>query len=249
MSLDRQAAKAAGYTDAEIDAYEAEQKQKGAPAQEVAGTEPPPPPPPSATQNQTNDVNYGELAATMGMAAAPYVLPTAGAAVAGGAGYGLYKFGKGVLETGRDVSQAMRERTALDAIRESRIANRPGMGGPPTTTPAGPQILGPSGQPMAASAPQPVSGPVAPNPAASQPSIAERVRQIAMQRITPVAQAVAPIARAATGVGAALMPGNMGQNYAAQFPQSGPMRGMEINPNTGRPWTPAELQQYNAQFQ
>jgi hypothetical protein len=45
------------------------------------------------------------------------------------------------------------------------------------------------------------------------------------------------------------MPGNMGQNYAAQFPQSGPMRGMEINPNTGRPWTPAELQQYNAQFQ
>ena len=62
MSLDRQAAKAAGYTDAEIDAYEAEQKQKGASAAQVSGTEPPPPPPPSATQNQTNDVNYGELA-------------------------------------------------------------------------------------------------------------------------------------------------------------------------------------------
>ena len=252
MSLDRQAAKAAGYTDAEIDAYEAEQKQKGAPAQEVAGTEPPPPPPPSATQNQTNDVNYGELAATMGMAAAPYVLPTAGAAVAGGAGYGLYKFGKGVLETGRDISQAMKSQSAVAEknveLQRERMGERVARNAP---RPGPTQILGPSGQPLPASAPapQPVSGPVAPNPAASQPSIAERVRQIAMQRITPVAQAVAPIARAATGVGAALMPGNMGQNYAAQFPQSGPMRGMEINPNTGRPWTPAELQQYNAQFQ
>ena len=219
MSLDRQAAKAAGYTDAEIDAYEAEQKQKGASAAQVSGTEPPPPPPPSATQNQTNDVNYGELAATMGMAAAPYVLPTAGAAVAGGAGYGLYKFGKGVLESARDVSQAMRERTALDAVRESRIANRPGMGGMPTPTPAGPQILGPSGQALPASAPtpQPVSGPVAPNPVASQPSIAERVRQIAMQRITPVAQAVAPMARAASGIGGMLYSPSLNTGEAEQL--------------------------------
>jgi hypothetical protein len=67
-----------------------------------------------------------------------------------------------------------------------------------------------------------------------------------MQRITPVAQAVAPIARAASGVGAALMPGNMGQNYP--FPTSGPMRGQEINPTTGRPWTAQELQQYNSQM-
>jgi hypothetical protein len=232
MSLDRQAAKAAGYTDAEIDAYEAEQKQKGAPAQEMTGTEPPPPPPPSATQNQTSDVNYGELLTTMGAAAAPYVLPAAGVGLGT---YGALKvggWGRDLASSAKDVASAMKERTAVDAAREARMANRPGFGGP------GPQP-----------APQPVSGPVAPSPAAqpvNQPGIAERVRQIALQRVAPVAQAVAPIARAATGVGAALMPGNMGQNYP--FPQAGPMRGQEINPATGRPWTAQELQQYNSQM-
>jgi hypothetical protein len=223
MSLDRQAAKAAGYTDAEIDAYEAEQKQKGAPATQVGGTEPPPPPPPSATQNEASNVNYGELAATMGMAAAPYVLPTAGAAVAGGAGYGLYKFGKGVLESGRDISQAMRERTALDAVRESRIANRPGMGGP-TPTPTGPQLVGPSGQPLPASTPAPVSGPVAPNPTANQPSIAERVRQIAASKVqgmanysNPIASAIAPVARAASGIGGMLYSPGLNTGEAEQL--------------------------------
>jgi hypothetical protein len=77
--------------------------------------------------------------------------------------------------------------------------------------------------------------------------IARRMQEVAASRVAPATQALAPIARAATGVGAALMPGNMGQNYP--FPQSGPMRGQEINPATGRPWTPAELQQYNTQFQ
>jgi hypothetical protein len=234
MSLDRQAAKAAGYTDAEIDAYEAEQKQKGAPAAEVSGTEPPPPPPPSPSdiQNQNTGVDYGELATTMGLAAAPYVLPAVGV---GAAGYGALKvggWGRNLAESAKDISTAMRERTAVEAAREARMANRPGFGGP------GPQP-----------APQPVSGPVAPNPVAqpaSQPNIAERVRQIAMQRVAPVAQAVAPVVRAATGVGAMVMPGNAGQNYP--FPTSGPMRGQEINPATGRPWTPQELQQYNSQM-
>jgi hypothetical protein len=76
--------------------------------------------------------------------------------------------------------------------------------------------------------------------------MARRMQEIAASRVTPIAQAVAPVARAATGIGAALMPGNMGQNYP--FPQSGPLQGQEINPATGRPWTPAELQQYNAQM-
>jgi hypothetical protein len=143
MSLDRQAAKAAGYTDAEIDAYEAEQKQKGATATEMSGTEPPPPPPPSATQNQNTGVDYGELATTMGLAAAPYVLPAVGV---GAAGYGALKvggWGRNLAESARDISTAMRERTAVEAAREARMANRPGFGGP------GPQ-------------PAPAAGPVAP---------------------------------------------------------------------------------------
>jgi hypothetical protein len=76
--------------------------------------------------------------------------------------------------------------------------------------------------------------------------MARRMQEIAASRVVPAAQAIAPVARAVTGVGAALMPGNMGQNYP--FPTSGPMRGQEINPATGRPWTAAELQEYNAQM-
>lgn len=73
---------------------------------------------------------------------------------------------------------------------------------------------------------------------------AEKVKQM-VGEIGPAAQRVAgavrPIAPAAIGAAAALMPGNAGQNYSV--PQSGPMRGMEINPNTGRPWTQQELAQ------
>jgi hypothetical protein len=70
------------------------------------------------------------------------------------------------------------------------------------------------------------------------------IRDTALERVL---RGVAPYARVAGGIAAAAMPGNVGQNYP--FPQSGPMQGQEINPNTGRPWTAAELQQYNAQFQ
>jgi hypothetical protein len=84
--------------------------------------------------------------------------------------------------------------------------------------------------------------------------MANKVRQVAMDRvITPamqaaprVAQAAAPVARAAGGITAAVMPGNVGQNYP--FPMSGPMKGQEINPKTGAPWTPQELTAYRAQY-
>lgn len=76
--------------------------------------------------------------------------------------------------------------------------------------------------------------------------MARKMQEIAASRVAPIAQAVAPVARAATGIGAMVMPGNAGQNYP--FPQSGPLQGQEINPATGRPWTPAELQEYNAQM-
>ena len=74
---------------------------------------------------------------------------------------------------------------------------------------------------------------------APQQSIAQRMQQIAASR-------VAPVVRGAGGIAAAVMPGNMGQNYP--FPQKGPMAGQEINPMTGQPWTPAELQQYNSAY-
>jgi hypothetical protein len=74
-------------------------------------------------------------------------------------------------------------------------------------------------------------------------AIEKFVRDTALQRVL---RAAAPMARAAGGAAAAFTPGNVGQNYP--FPTSGPMRGQEINPATGRPWTAAELQEYNAQM-
>ena len=75
--------------------------------------------------------------------------------------------------------------------------------------------------------------------------IAKKMREIAASKVTGPAP-YAPYVRGATAVGAFAMPGNTGQEYP--FPQKGPMRGMEINPATGQPWTPAELQQYNQAY-
>lgn len=80
--------------------------------------------------------------------------------------------------------------------------------------------------------------------------MAKKVQQVAMERVLQpagqMASKMAPAARVGTGVLGAVMPGNMGQNYP--FPMSGPMRGQEINPTTGRPWTPMELDAYRAQY-
>lgn len=80
---------------------------------------------------------------------------------------------------------------------------------------------------------------------ARQPGMVQRVAQMAYDKIAPAARAAAPYARGGIGGMAALMPGNTGQNYP--FPTSGPMRGSEINPQTGRPWTRQELDAYYAQ--
>jgi hypothetical protein len=52
------------------------------------------------------------------------------------------------------------------------------------------------------------------------------------------------LARIGGTAAAALTPGNVGQNY--NVPQVGRMKGMEINPITGRPWTPDQIAQYSA---
>jgi hypothetical protein len=114
--------------------------------------------------------------------------------------------------------------------------------------PAGPAV--PSAVPTTA----PVSAaPQQPGIVQRGMDVASKMRQFAAERVIPAAksgiEAVAPYLRnAGVGAAAALTPGNIGQNYGAQFPQSGPMRGMEINPNTGRPWSPQELAAYSQQF-
>lgn len=75
------------------------------------------------------------------------------------------------------------------------------------------------------------------NRAAVQPSMTKQVAQMAFNRI-------APAIKSGVGMMALATPGNVGQKYP--FPQSGPMQGREINPMTGQPWRPEELQAYYA---
>jgi len=143
------------------------------------------------------------------------------------------------------VQQRFEARAAQQAAQQAasgpRILGPNGMPLQPTVQPAVPTVSAPPGS----IAPGAVPG-AAPAPAAQSPGVLARagevVRKLALDRVLPVA------ARAGGVAAGVLIPGNTGQNYGAQFPQAGPMRGMEINPNTGRPWTPQELQAYQQQF-
>jgi hypothetical protein len=257
MAFDRAAARAAGYSDQEIEEYLS--KKKTTP--DMTAGDAPPPPPSDTTVTEQPGFDLGEMATTMAAGAVPYAGPAAAAAAAGGAGYGLYKFGKGVLETGKDVAQAMRERTAFEAARESRIASRPGFSGTPgsapVTGPAAPaqpaaQVqLSPQAQalrtPPAGTPPGGGMGP--PRGSVSVPAnFGQSVQQMAYDRLASMANAartMAPAAKAAGGMMSLLTPSNVGQQYP--FPTKGPMAGREINPGTGRPWTKQELEAYNVQ--
>ena len=79
----------------------------------------------------------------------------------------------------------------------------------------------------------------------AQPGVMDRASQIVRQLAAN--RAVQGAARVGGAlVGGLVTPSNAGQNYP--FPTSGPLRGSEINPTTGRPWTPQELAAYRAQY-
>jgi DNA-binding transcriptional MerR regulator len=117
--------------------------------------------------------------------------------------------------------------------------------------PSGPQILDAAGRPMQPVAPSgpATSGPVAPQvaqaarpmPTAQPASMLDKttamIRQLAANKVL---QNVARLGGA--GLTAGLTSGNIGQNY--MVPEAGRMRGMEINPLTGRPWTKEQLDMY-----
>ena len=83
-----------------------------------------------------------------------------------------------------------------------------------------------------------------PAPQPPQPSTAQnfiqRMSQLAQQYGPVVAEKIAPVAR--VGIPAALA--TYSPNLGPPVPQRGPYQGTEINPQTNRPWTAQELQQY-----
>ena len=122
------------------------------------------------------------------------------------------------------------------------IAQNFGNPPPPAAPPAGVDTGGqkvvdfargmaPNGIPSPA--PQPPQPPTAQN-------FIQRMSQLAQQYGPVVAEKIAPVAR--VGIPAALA--TYSPNLGPPVPQRGPYQGTEINPQTNRPWTAQELQQY-----
>lgn len=239
----------AGFSDEDIRAYMEEQKSS-------SSSTAPAPVSPDQVASEPNKVDetvpdyggtpqtsMGETAGTIATAVAPYAAPVAIGAAGLATGAGLYKFGSKALDVGRGISEQMGQRNVIEAAREARMANRPGFGGTPR-----PPVPTPTAAPPAMTPPAP---PAAPPAAPQTPGVMQRgmdyarqMQKVAADKVMQGARAAAPYARTAgVGLTAALTPGNAGQNYPV--PQKGPYRGMEINPMTGRPWTPQELAQIN----
>ena len=243
MAFDREAARQAGYSDAEIDAYlREEQNKKRAPAPAPAEEVGEPPAPTTVVPEAGGGV--AGAATTAGLAVAPYVATgAAGAAAALGANklYGAWKQSAQAAQALADAKLASEQGIAQRAAARAM----PVPSGPvaPTASP----ILDAAGRPFAPTAP---AAPVAPTAAPAMPAQPAQAglldKTTAMIRQLAANKALQSAVRGAGGVAAALTPGNIGQNY--NFPQSGPLRGSEINPQTGRPWTQQELAAYRAQY-
>lgn len=254
MAFDIQAAKQAGYTDEEINAYlQAKPETKTiapvAPGSEVDPGEPPPPPSPEGFK-QAGEGNYLPAIGTAAAAAAPYAVP----AVATGVGlYGAAKVGGWASELGKTAREGMEAykhgvNTANEiaqrnvALQEARMAERMARGGQAAQQAAqgGQQAFQQMGQQLSQARPvNPASMPMtnAPAPAPQQPSImqrgmdmASRVRQMAAQRIVP-AGAGAMAGPAAVMGGVAAVPGAMMvdayRNYQTQTPEQRKRSAME----------------------
>lgn len=260
MAFDRAAAKEAGYSNEEIEAFIAanpgvetkqdkDQRQatKLPTPEEVMGRTGDNP---SQEVDRTNE-GLATTAMGVGMGAAgvgvPVIAYKAGKAILSPAAQGVKQFAQQGLDTaGRGVS-AMEGRTAVDAAREARMAG----GGAYGRAPTGP--VAPQPMPGVSTA-----GPVAPAnmPAANQPqmrapqpSMANRVQAAAAQRISNLPAMGEMLGGAARLAGRALGPLSavmQTTDTGPAVPGTGRMRGMEINPLTGRPWTPEQIAQYES---
>ncbi len=180
---------------------------------------------------------------------------------AAGAGAAYYKYGPGVQVAKSLIKNAGPIAEGAVNIFKNMAAAQPAPTAPTAPTapvaPATSPILDASGRPMVRTPVPAPTAPVAQGPLPQGMSAGPRpitppqapgiidqasnmIRQLAASKVLP------QLARVGGGITAAVMPGNVGQNYP--FPQSGPMRGSEINPSTGRPWTKQELDAYRAQY-
>ena len=242
----------AGFNDQDIAEYLASSPPPTASASAASSSEPPsvsPEVPATAPADVAPEPTWLERGATALKAIAPENLTDA--ATKAGEGYLAYKG----IQAWKQSSQAAQAKAAADALTEQGRQARFNAKYPPI----------PEAAPAAAAeaAPAAAEAPVARTPSVIQRGMdyARQMQRIAAEKVMQGAQAAgeglasagraaAPYARAAAapvavGLTAALMPGNAG-GAGMMVPQTGRLRGSDLNPMTGRPWTRQELDAYNA---
>jgi hypothetical protein len=159
---------------------------------------------------------------------------------------GAAALGAGALATAAGGGLAYR--AAKPLAKAAMVAMRSGM--PPANMPAGPVappaapaatpnvILDQYGRPMPASTPQ--AAPQAASQAARGPGLIDRTTQLMRQLAAN--RAIQTMAKG----GGALAALTYSPELGPKVPQTGRMRGMEINPMTRRPWTPEQIATYEA---
>jgi len=185
MAFDVEAAKAAGYTQQEIDAYlQAKPETKViapvAPGQEVDPGEPPPPPSADSYQ-QAGTGDYTPGLATAGIVAGALGVPAA-------IGYGVKAGLSGVANKGGQVMDlakqgvgALQQQAQTSALTESRLQNRPGFGGAPASAPAPAAPVAP--QAPAAPAAMPAPQAQAPAQSSMMNKASDVVRKLALDKV------------------------------------------------------------------
>jgi hypothetical protein len=254
MAFDREAAKQAGYTDDEINAYlQAEAKKAKAPTPVTTDVGEPPAPTTSITPVETS---AGGGLTQFGLAAAPYVVPAAAGAYAikkGADALGAVNKGINAMSDIASSQQAqaqarMASEQGIAQRFEQRMAQQAGQAVRPVA-PSTPTYNVPTSN-MPVARPAIPTAPTAPTPLAPQAAAAgaapeeagilsrasDIVRRLALDKVAP--------GLAKAGIGAGLMA--YSPDLGPKVPSVGRMKGMEINPLTGAPWTPDQIKQYEA---
>jgi hypothetical protein len=190
-----------------------------------------------------------ELAPALGnavVAAAPYAAGAAGL-YGGSRLLSAAKTAADAYKTGVQTAAETAQRNV--ALQEARMAERASRAGGQVRPGVPTAPVAPAGAVPTA----PVAGPVAPAVPAGVPAapVAQAAEQGVMNRAKQVVQQLAlsklaPMAaNLAKGVNVASL-ASYSSDLGPKTPQSGRMRGMEINPLTGAPWTPQQIAQYEA---
>jgi hypothetical protein len=223
MAFDIQAAKQAGYTDDEINAYlQAKPKTEVlapvAPGQEIDPGEPPPPPP-ASTYEQAGSGSILPGVATAAAAAAPYAVP---AALAAGGWKGM-NVAKSAFDAMKEASTARTAQANAQAASAQGLQQRFEMreaakAAQAAGQSAGPKILGPNGMPMS-SAPAPITPPAAPPVAAPQPAPQMQAAKSIVQKLAldRVMQGAGNMLKGSVGPGMALYSGGLNTNEAEEL--------------------------------